>query len=89
VIYGYDPEELKRNPVLQFEDGARYLNYMLDAHGNVPDALAAYNWGQVTYGSSCEGRKRKQLYFTKNVGPCCIRIANRFLGHKKQQCDQQ
>ncbi|STT72488.1 transglycosylase SLT domain-containing protein [Klebsiella pneumoniae] len=46
---GYDPEELKRNPALQVEAGARYLKQMLDAHGgNVVDALAAYNWGQAT-----------------------------------------
>lgn len=43
---GYDPEELKRNPALQVEAGARYLKQMLDAHGgNVAEALAAYNWG--------------------------------------------
>ncbi|HAT1682860.1 TPA: lytic transglycosylase domain-containing protein [Klebsiella oxytoca] len=55
---GYDPEELKRNPVLQIEAGARYLKQMLDAHGgNVADALAAYNWGPGNMQKLIRGEK--------------------------------
>ncbi|WP_439461770.1 lytic transglycosylase domain-containing protein [Serratia quinivorans] len=54
---GYDPEELKRNPALQVEAGARYLKQMLDAHGNVPDALAAYNWGPGNVQKFMRGEK--------------------------------
>lgn len=54
---GYDPEELKRNPELQVEAGARYLKQMLDAHGNVPDALAAYNWGPGNVQKFMRGEK--------------------------------
>lgn len=54
---GYDPEELKRNPALQVEAGARYLKQMLDAHGNVPDALAAYNWGPSNMRKFLRGEK--------------------------------
>ncbi len=42
---GYNPEELARNPQMQVEAGARYLRQMLDSHGSVTEALAAYNWG--------------------------------------------
>ncbi|MDU5828124.1 MAG: lytic transglycosylase domain-containing protein [Mixta calida] len=42
---GYDPEELKRNPEMQVDASARYLKQMIDQQGNIPDALAAYNWG--------------------------------------------
>lgn len=42
---GYDPEEMKRNPQMQVEASARYLKQMIDQQGNIPDALAAYNWG--------------------------------------------
>ena len=39
---GYDPEELKHNPAMRVEAGARYLKQMIDAHdGNVSAALAA------------------------------------------------
>lgn len=54
---GYDPEELKRNPALQVEAGARYLKQMLDAHGNVTDALAAYNWGPGNVQKFMRGEK--------------------------------
>ncbi|HDO6812536.1 lytic transglycosylase domain-containing protein [Klebsiella pneumoniae] len=55
---GYDPEELKRNPALQIEAGARYLKQMLDAHGgNVADALAAYNWGPGNMQKLIRGEK--------------------------------
>lgn len=55
---GYDPEELKRNPALQVEAGARYLKQMLDAHGgNVADALAAYNWGPGNMQKLIRGEK--------------------------------
>jgi hypothetical protein len=55
---GYDPEELKRNPALQIEAGARYLKQMLDAHGgNVADALAAYNWGPGNMQKLMRGEK--------------------------------
>ncbi|CAI0815929.1 lytic murein transglycosylase [Serratia quinivorans] len=54
---GYDPEELKRNPALQVEAGARYLKQMLDAHGNVADALAAYNWGPGNVQKFMRGEK--------------------------------
>ncbi|HGW4305866.1 TPA: transglycosylase SLT domain-containing protein [Klebsiella pneumoniae] len=55
---GYDPEELKRNPALQVEAGARYLKQMLDAHGgNVADALAAYNWGPGNMQKLMRGEK--------------------------------
>lgn len=55
---GYDPEELKRNPALQVEAGARYLKQMLDAHGNVPDALAAYNMGPGNLQKLKDGRMK-------------------------------
>jgi len=42
---GYDPEEMMRNPQMQVEASARYLKQMIDQQGNIPDALAAYNWG--------------------------------------------
>ncbi len=55
---GYDPDELKRNPTLQIEAGARYLKQMLDAHGgNVADALAAYNWGPGNMQKLMRGEK--------------------------------
>lgn len=55
---GYDPDELKRNPALQIEAGARYLKQMLDAHGgNVADALAAYNWGPGNMQKLMRGEK--------------------------------
>lgn len=54
---GYDPEELKRNPAMQVEAGARYLKKMLDMHGNVPDALAAYNWGPGNMQKFMRGEK--------------------------------
>ncbi|USS95340.1 lytic transglycosylase domain-containing protein [Serratia symbiotica] len=54
---GYDPEELKRHPALQVEAGARYLKQMLDARGNVPDALAAYNWGPGNMRKFLRGEK--------------------------------
>ncbi|MGP2845501.1 lytic transglycosylase domain-containing protein [Serratia nematodiphila] len=59
---GYDPEELKRNPAMQVEAGARYLKQMIDAHdGNVSAALAAYNWGP--------GNVKKYLRGEKNQVP--------------------
>ncbi|HIE0705531.1 TPA: lytic transglycosylase domain-containing protein [Serratia marcescens] len=54
---GYDPEELKRNPALQVEAAGRYLKQMLDAHGNVTDALAAYNWGPGNVQKFMRGEK--------------------------------
>ncbi|MGQ5792146.1 lytic transglycosylase domain-containing protein [Serratia sp. IR-2025] len=54
---GYDPEELKHNPVLQVEAAGRYLKQMLDAHGNVTDALAAYNWGPGNVQKFMRGEK--------------------------------
>lgn len=54
---GYDPEELKRNPELQVEAAGRYLKQMLDAHGNVTDALAAYNWGPGNVQKFMRGEK--------------------------------
>ena len=54
---GYDPDALKRDPSLQVEAGARYLKQMLDAHGNVPDALAAYNWGPSNMRKFLRGEK--------------------------------
>ncbi|MFV1475974.1 lytic transglycosylase domain-containing protein [Serratia marcescens] len=55
---GYDPEELKRNPALQVEAAGRYLKQMLDAHGNVPDALAAYNMGPGNLQKLKDGRMK-------------------------------
>ncbi|MBH2996310.1 lytic transglycosylase domain-containing protein [Serratia marcescens] len=54
---GYDPEELKRNPAMQVEAAGRYLKQMLDAHGNVTDALAAYNWGPGNVQKFMRGEK--------------------------------
>lgn len=54
---GYDPDELKRNPALQVEAAGRYLKQMLDAHGNVTDALAAYNWGPGNVQKFMRGEK--------------------------------
>ena len=55
---GYDPEELKRNPAMQVEAGARYLKQMIDAHdGNVYAALAAYNWGPGNVQKYLRGEK--------------------------------
>lgn len=55
---GYDPEELKRNPAMQVEAGARYLKQMIDAHdGNVSAALAAYNWGPGNVQKYLRGEK--------------------------------
>lgn len=54
---GYDPEELKRSPALQVEAAGRYLKQMLDAHGNVTDALAAYNWGPGNVQKFMRGEK--------------------------------
>lgn len=54
---GYDPEELKHNPALQVEAAGRYLKQMLDAHGNVTDALAAYNWGPGNVQKFMRGEK--------------------------------
>lgn len=55
---GYDPEELKRNPAMQVEAGARYLKQMIDAHdGNVSAALAAYNWGPSNVQKYLRGEK--------------------------------
>ncbi|BEO56792.1 hypothetical protein SMQE22_19380 [Serratia marcescens] len=54
---GYDPEELKRNPALQVEAAGRYLKQMFDAHGNVTDALAAYNWGPGNVQKFMRGEK--------------------------------
>lgn len=64
---GYDPEELKRNPALQVEAGARYLKEMLDAHGgNVPAALAAYNWGPGNVQKYQRGEKNQVPQETVN-----------------------
>ncbi|MBH2514888.1 lytic transglycosylase domain-containing protein [Serratia ureilytica] len=55
---GYDPEELKSNPAMQVEAGARYLKQMIDAHdGNVSAALAAYNWGPGNVQKYLRGEK--------------------------------
>ncbi|MDP8772042.1 lytic transglycosylase domain-containing protein [Serratia marcescens] len=55
---GYDPEELKHNPAMQVEAGARYLKQMIDAHdGNVSAALAAYNWGPGNVQKYLRGEK--------------------------------
>lgn len=55
---GYDPEDLKRNPAMQVEAGARYLKQMIDAHdGNVSAALAAYNWGPGNVQKYLRGEK--------------------------------
>lgn len=64
---GYDPDELKRNPALQIEAGARYLKQMLDAHGgNVPAALAAYNWGPGNVQKYQRGEKNQVPQETVN-----------------------
>ncbi len=43
---GYDIKELKNNPSLQVDAAANYLSQMIKKHnGNIPEALAAYNWG--------------------------------------------
>lgn len=63
---GYDPAELARNPEMQVDAGARYLKQMLESHGNVSDALAAYNWGPGNMQKFARGEKNAMPRETLN-----------------------
>ncbi len=45
ALMGYSPEQLKNNPELQLEAGAKYLSSMYQEFGDWKLALAAYNAG--------------------------------------------
>lgn len=63
---GYDPEQLRNNPEMQIDAGARYLKQMLDSHGSVPAALAAYNWGPGNVQKYQRGEKNQVPQETVN-----------------------
>nr|DAI72744.1 MAG TPA: GEWL-like protein [Caudoviricetes sp.] len=54
---GYDPDQLRNNPSMQIDAGAKYLKQMLDSHDNVAEALAAYNWGPGNVQKYKSGKK--------------------------------
>ncbi|WP_394804135.1 lytic transglycosylase domain-containing protein [Pluralibacter gergoviae] len=63
---GYDPEQLRNSPEMQIDAGARYLKQMLDSHGSVPAALAAYNWGPGNVQKYQRGEKNQVPQETVN-----------------------